>query len=245
MKLRSYAAQTHQGPYLQINEDDIDIDLINKLYLVFDGFGGSGIGDKVVNNVKNNIKSFFTRFGGDPDSTLPFFYSQKYLLETNALINAILYTNDTLMKENIKLEMNQRGGASCISAVESENILSLIGTGNCSGYLYRKGHLKEVLSPDNMELLAHDSFQRYFSSVPMSGFGLFPDLHYKVSEVRVIPGDMILLLTDGVYARLTKDELKSILNSNVPTTSEMVKEMFKLANSRGNLDNQSSILLHY
>ena len=38
MNLKKYAFQSNQGPYLQVNEDRIDIDLPNKLFLLFDAF---------------------------------------------------------------------------------------------------------------------------------------------------------------------------------------------------------------
>ncbi len=58
IKLKSYAAQTHQGPSLKVNEDDIEIDLSNKLYLIMDGFGGAGIGDTAIQKIKELIKNF-------------------------------------------------------------------------------------------------------------------------------------------------------------------------------------------
>ena len=48
IKLKSYSARTDSGPFLQVNEDDHDVDLINNLFLIFDGFGGSNVGDKAV-----------------------------------------------------------------------------------------------------------------------------------------------------------------------------------------------------
>lgn len=49
MKLKSYAAKTHQGPYLEINEDGYEFDFENELYMILDGFGGSGIGGCLCN----------------------------------------------------------------------------------------------------------------------------------------------------------------------------------------------------
>src|SRR5690554_2697171 len=100
MKLKSYTAKTHQGPYLHINEDEVDVDLRNKIYMLIDGFGGSGIGDRVAKEVKETIKRFYTRVGGDPDSTLPFFFSHKYLIEGNALINSMHYAHSLIKKDN-------------------------------------------------------------------------------------------------------------------------------------------------
>jgi serine/threonine protein phosphatase PrpC len=245
MKLKSYSAHTHQGPHLQINEDDVEIDLINQLYIIFDGFGGSAVGDKAVREIKQTIKNFYTKIGGDPDATLPFYFSQKYLIEGNALVNAMVYAHEELKNKNTETEMNERGGASCIAVAQSENILTIVGTGNCAGFLYRNGHISQVMAPDNMEFLGQDEYLKHFLSMPMSGFGLFDDLHFKVSEVRIKEEDVLILLTDGVYSRLSPEEIKFTIERKRPSDGQKVKELFKLANSRGNMDNQSTILLQY
>ena len=61
MRLKSFSAQTTQGPYLQLNEDAYDHDLNTNLYMVLDGFGGSGIGDRAVSLLKENVKKFYTK----------------------------------------------------------------------------------------------------------------------------------------------------------------------------------------
>ena len=81
MELKSYSAHTNQGPSLQVNEDGYDIDLVNNLFMVMDGFGGSGIGDKSMTQLMNDIKLFYSRVVADPESTMPFFFSHKFLIE--------------------------------------------------------------------------------------------------------------------------------------------------------------------
>ena len=76
ISLKSYSAFSEQGPYLQVNEDAVEVDLINHLFLLLDGFGGSSVGDKAVQFVKDTVKKFYTKVGGDPDSTLPFYQNQ-------------------------------------------------------------------------------------------------------------------------------------------------------------------------
>lgn len=245
MKLKSYTAKTHQGPYLQTNEDDIEVDLRHDLYLIFDGFGGATIGDKAVQFLKEQIKKFYTRVGGDPDSTLPFFFSHKYLIEGNALVNSMHYAHALVKKEFSGKEMSQRGGASAIGVAQAENLLTFVSTGNCRGYLYRKGELTEIVRPDSMECLAPDDYQAHFYTTPMSGFGLFDDLHLTVQERRIYEDDLIILMTDGVYARINESELKYIVEKNDKTPLEKITELFKLSNSRGNLDNQTTLFLQY
>lgn len=78
-EIKSYAMKTHQGPFLNLNEDLVEVDLVNNLFMVIDGFGGSNIGDKAASMVRDSLKRSFTKIASDPDSTLPFYFSHKYL----------------------------------------------------------------------------------------------------------------------------------------------------------------------
>mgnify|MGYP005685096973 CR=1 FL=1 len=245
IELKSYGMQTHQGPHLNLNEDLVEADLVNNLFMVVDGFGGSNIGDRVAMMVRDSLKRSYTKIAVDPEATLPFFYSHKYLIEGNALINAFHTAHQNVNRDNEKKSMDNRGGASVIAAALAENILTLVSTGNCVAYLYRKGHLTVEVLPDSLASLSRDTFQSHLHSVPMSGIGLFEDLHYSVRELKVTEGDLVVLLTDGAYSRLSADEIKYTIEKNLESEMEAIKELFRLSNDRGNLDNQSAMILQF
>ncbi|MFA6236985.1 MAG: SpoIIE family protein phosphatase [Bacteriovorax sp.] len=245
IELKSYGLLTHQGPHLNLNEDFVEVDLAHNLYMIIDGFGGSNIGDKAAMIIRDSLKRSYTKIAIDPESTLPFFFSHKYLIEGNALINAFHVAHQNMTRENESKGMNSRGGGSVIGAALAENVLTLVSTGNCGAYLYRKGHLSTEILPDSLRSISRDSFSSYLHTVPMSGIGLFEDLHYQVKELKIAEGDMVILLTDGVYARLEENEIKYTVDKHLDSELEIIKELFRLANDRGNLDNQSGLLLQF
>jgi len=245
MQLKSFTAQSDQGPFLQINEDAYDFDLENQLYMVLDGFGGVGAGDLAINKLKEDMKKFYTQIAADPDSTLPFFYSPKYIVEGNALINAMLFSHNDLMKENFKKEVALRAGASGVFAAKAESILTLASVGNCIALLYRKGHLRRVFVEDSFKFLSNDEYDSHLKTMPLSGFGLFPDLYYQVKEIRIFNGDKVILMSDGAYSRLTDDEIKDIISNPKLENNQKIAELFSLSNQRGNLDNQTTMILEF
>ncbi len=245
IELKSYGMQSHQGPHLNLNEDLVEADLVNNLFMLIDGFGGSNAGDRAAMMIRDNLKRSYTKISVDPEATLPFFYSHKYLIEGNALINAFFSAHQNVSRDNAQRSLDNRGGGSVIAAAISENILTLVSTGNCMAYLYRKGHLSLEVLPDSLASLSRDSYQSYLHSVPMSGIGLFEDLHYNVRELKVTEGDLVVLLTDGAYSRVSQDEIKYTLEKNLESELDAIKELFRLANDRGNLDNQSAIILQF
>jgi serine/threonine protein phosphatase PrpC len=233
IELKSYTLETHQGPHLNLNEDAIDIDLGLQLFTVIDGFGGSNIGDHAALATKDYIKRFFGKVSRDPDSTLPFYFSQKYTLETNALINAFRGAHEQIYKDNQARAIGNRGGASVISLSLSDNLASLVTTGNCQALCFRNGRILPLNMPDS------------FAGAPMSGVGLFEDFHFQVNEFKILPNDTVLLLTDGAYLHCDQAEIQDLLNKNLANENAIIKEIFKSSNDRGNLDNQTVMILRF
>lgn len=245
IELKSYGLLSHQGPHLNLNEDLADVDLVNNLFMVVDGFGGSNIGDRAAGIIRDSLKRSYTKIASDPDSTLPFFYSHKFLIEGNALINALHVAHQNVSRENENKNMSNKGGGSVIGAALAENVLTLVSTGNCTAYLYRKGNLSHEVLPDSLRSLSRDRFSSYLHTAPMSGVGLFEDLHYQVRELKISAGDLVLLFTDGIYARLEESEIKYTVEKNLNNEMEIIKDLISFANERGNLDNQTALLLQF
>ena len=245
IELKSYGMQSHQGPHLNLNEDLVDADLINNLFILIDGFGGSNIGDRAAMMIRDHLKRSYTKISVDPEATLPFFYSHRYLIEGNALINAFLVAHTNITKDNEQKSLDNRGGGSVIAASIAENILTLVSTGNCVAYLYRKGLLSIEVLPDSLAGLSRDSYQAHLQSIPMSGIGLFEDLHYNVRELKLTEGDIVIMLSDGCYSRLNAEEIKYTIETNLERELDTIKELFRLSNERGNLDNQAGIILQF
>ncbi len=245
IQLKKCTAQTHQGPYLQINEDCYDFDLNKNIFMVLDGFGGSGVGDKCVSEVKENMKNFYGRVSADPDSTLPFFFSSKYILESNALINALLYTHKNVYKANMSKEVNQRAGTAGLFVVFSEELVCLSSIGNVMAYILRNGRIKPLFIPDNLELVSSDDeYEKFLKTSPLSGIGLFQELHFQMKEIKVKEGDSIIIMSDGIYSRVEESEIAYSVTTK-KESKEKINTLFNLSNTRGNFDNQTMMILDF
>ena len=55
MELNNFTVETHQGPFLNVNEDGYHFDLEQNLFMIFDGYGGSNIGDKAVEELERAV----------------------------------------------------------------------------------------------------------------------------------------------------------------------------------------------
>lgn len=245
MRLKAYAAETNQGPYLQVNEDGYDFDFEHELFMVIDGFGGSGIGDRAVEKLKQEIRTSYTKISNDPNATMPLYYNPKNLLEGNALINALMSAHENLLRTNHEKPLNQRAGASAIVAVKVDGIFLLMSIGNCCAYHYRRGNLSKIIHEDSFRFHSKDLFDYKFKSFPMNALGMYPELGHQVREVRLAEGDRIVMMTDGVYAHLSEEELLHSMNRTAPDLQTRLNSLLKLSNSRGNIDNQTAMILEF
>ncbi|HLT22746.1 MAG TPA: hypothetical protein VKZ84_04855 [Bacteriovoracaceae bacterium] len=245
MRLKSYAAKTHQGPYLQVNEDGYEFDFENDLYFIFDAFGGSGVGDTAGENFKHNLKSFYTKLADDPNATMPLYYNPRNLLEGNALINALLNAHQSLLTTNSLKTINQRAGISTVIGVKADSLMVLVGIGNCCAYHFREGNLTKVIQEDDMKFLSKGPMEGKFRSTPLNALGMYPELTYNLKEVRIIGGDKLLLLTDGIFGTVSEEEILYHLSRPALDSGERLNSLLKLSNSKGNVDNQAAMLLEY
>ncbi len=245
MRLKAYAAQTHQGPYLQVNEDGYDFDFENDLFMIMDGFGGSGIGDKAVDKLKNEIKTFYTKISNDPNATMPLYYNPRNLLEGNAILNSLMNAHQNLFKSNSQKPVNQRAGVSTVVAIRSDSLLILVGVGNCCAYHFRQGKISKVIMEDTLQYLAKDQFDLRFRTSPMNALGMYPEFGYQMREIRLAEGDKVLFMTDGLYAHLNEDEILYNFNKSAPDGQERLNSLLKLSNSHGNMDNQTAMILEF
>ena len=54
-----------------------------------------------------------------------------------------------------------------------------------------------------------------------------------------------MALSDGVYSRLSEDELKDVVTNPEIDGKAKIERMFSISNQKGNLDNQSCMILEF
>lgn len=240
MPLISCHAKTNQGPFLNLNEDNYSLNFDENLFMVLDAFGGSGIGDKGIKEVEENVSKFFQNITSDPEATQPFFFNPQYTIETNGLINALTYTHKLLLKKNQNKPLDERVGVSGGFLVYEDFLINIVNIGTTKAYLYRDENLQVLASDHRLNSFQKDDIL----SIPYSALGLIENLHYDIKSLRVVDGDKIILMSDGVYSYLNDQELENLFKSD-DKPSEMIENLFQLANNNGNKDNQTVLILEF
>ncbi len=242
--VKSYFATTDKGPYFNTNQDAYFVNLDHNVFGVIDGFGGTGIGDVISNRISTNIHNMLTKASGDQDATLKYFYDARRTVECNFIVNELLKVHDTLLIENEQKSIYQKGAACCLFLISYGNRVCLISIGKVYSLLFRNSQIQKIILEDDAPTLEKDlSALTTDGSWPKSAIGLFSPLQYQIKEVNLLPGDQILLATQGVLNKLESIEIESHLIKD--SSKEALGSLMEKANRLGNRDNQTAILLRY
>jgi serine/threonine protein phosphatase PrpC len=232
MQLVSYCAKTDKGPYLNINEDDYLIDLNKNIYGIFDGMGGGRVGSDLIRSLKEYLLKFYNQFS-DQDATIPFFYSPRFLIEGNALINAIYQSNSLIYEENS--QRDNKGASSLVLTNLTGSILTVASIGLGLVYVFRDNRLILLNFSDSLSLS---------SLIPTNLLGIYESVNLELREAKLRSGDLVLFLSDGIYAFLEEMDVVKILRGGGGLNSK-VEQLFEKANNKGNQDNQTALFLQF
>jgi PPM family protein phosphatase len=134
---------------------------------------------------------------------------------------------------------------------DRELFVAHVGDSRC--YLLRGGVLQRLTRDDTLvqelvdagvltpERAATHRFRHVITSVVG---GTSPGVHTEVHRVRLEPGDVLLLCTDGLTTMLPDDRIAAVLQATTSPTSAC-EQLVCLANEQGGKDNVTVIVARY
>ena len=153
-----------------------------------------------------------------------------------------------------------QSGTTIAAALLSHAGLYWLSVGDSRLYLYRVGKLLCPVQDHNYRLILKErlerreiAYEQYLQEekhpnaeglISYLGIGGVPRIEINARPFTTIPGDKVLLCSDGLYKRVSEEEMKTVLETETGT-SEKVNVLLQTALERGGAvqDNTSAILL--
>ena len=243
--LKRYFTKTTEGPYLEINEDKYICLPGERVFGVVDGFGGSGIGDRASEIIVNTIQENYGSLVADPDVTMPIFFDPSYSIELNALANTTLLAHEYLKNENLNKDSSKCGGASLLVGIAVGNSFLSLAIGKCLGLKVTGQDLVPFSMPDASNSFSLIQGSHLLGGFPFHALGMDPKISPRLNKLEAKEGDVVLMLTDGVFGAISALEIFSIFKKNEFTVKQSIEDVMALANDRGNKDNQTVVALEF
>jgi serine/threonine protein phosphatase PrpC len=246
-----FGAATDPGLVRHRNEDRYIADSELGLFAVVDGMGGHNGGELASATIAEAMTSFIRETVGDFDRTWPATLDPCLSLLANRLQVAIRSANRTLAtraKTNAALDGS---GATLAAALFGDGELAVSNVGDCRAYLLRAGQLLQLtrdhsVVAEQVALGLIDSKAarthplRHVVTRAVSGQAGMP---VDIIEVKVEPGDRLILCSDGIHGVLSDDEISAIVGMNGRTPDEACRAAIQAVNARGGPDNVTTVVV--
>jgi len=245
-----FGARTDVGRVRESNEDSFRVIAEIQLMVVSDGMGGEACGEVASELAVQTIAECCAESmqAGSSSLTAPQF--TELSARTRFLLFAVQSANKCIHDASQE-DAEKRGMGATVVAAWLEGLrLSLVHAGDSRAYLYRSGALERltydhtlvaeqvrigILTPQQADTSA-------WQSLLIRALGTNEQVDLDVEERQLLPGDVLLLCSDGLTRMVRDPEIGSVLAS-APSAQEAADRLVTLANQGGGEDNVTVVVL--
>ncbi len=234
--------RTNTGRLRQKNEDAVGFLLRDRVFIVADGVGGNNSGEVASRTAVDGVVQFVERHPMEnlQSPELIQGYFGMCLAEINRKVRAFSRRNE-----------NYRGMATTIViAYLSAGALYVMNVGDSRAYIFRDGVLKQITEDHTYVntllkagLITPEEAENHQNrNMITRAIGADPEVTADYFSCQVLPGDIIMMCTDGLYGEVEEDRLAGVLGSgqSMDACSGALTDM---ANRRGGFDNITVICM--
>ena len=237
--------RSDRGLVRQGNEDFLHLDPANMLYFVCDGMGGHQAGEVASMTAAETIGRTFSRFSTEIANDPALKLARTVPERGDLLIKAIRLANRAIQakaKENSDLHGM---GTTVVAAALEADIMSIAHVGDSRIYRLNERSL-EPLTTDhswitevqNTQNISREEASSFIGkNIITRALGVRPtvDIDYRV--VKIHPGEIYILCTDGLCGFADDDEIFGVANQYRNDLNKLVDNLIQMANDRGGSDN--------
>ncbi len=238
------AAHSHPGRQRRHNEDAFGVHLDLGLFVVADGMGGHAGGEVASRLAVDAVASHLQQAAGHPAGSLT---------RAGELLAAAVRHANRAVLHAARTRIDERDMGTTIACVLARGDRAAVAhVGDSRVYRYRDARL-EMLTDDH-SLLAECLRSGYLTP---DRAGAFPYRHFVTrslggdenveADVRLIeplPGDVVLICSDGLTGVVDEAEMESIL-AEEPRLDVAARRLVDRANEGGGPDNVTVVLVRW
>ncbi len=233
----SSADTSHPGKVRTRNEDSLLSLSEQNLWAVADGMGGHQSGDFASQTITDNL-ALFQQQESLSDSIL--------LLEEN-----ILNSNGIIRQRAQKMGPNATIGSTVVCAYIWHQYLFTLWAGDSRLYRYRDNSLNRLTEDhsyvEELVKLGHidaiEAEKHPAANVVLKAVGIDDVLHLDFDCFEIMPGDIYILCSDGLYKDLEEGAMSSLLENNGVDVVQLTERLLSASLAGGGTDNTSIVTL--
>ena len=249
----TYQAITDVGKKRKGNEDSLFVNADQRLFVVADGMGGHAAGEIASKVAVDAINEFVVLTSGDEEITWPFGLDENISYDGNRLKTAIRFANRKVL-EATREKSEYEGMATTVAAVLVDGSSANLGhVGDSRVYLVREGKIEQLTSDHSWVneqiqsgVISSDQARSHpLRNVVTRALGGKPDLQVDMQVHKIVPGDILLLCSDGLTTMIPDDDIARLVTEASGDVEKAGRALVAAANARGGEDNITVLLLRF
>jgi protein phosphatase len=240
-----FALKSHPGRVRPLNEDAIGADPDIGLFLLADGLGGYNAGEVAsAMAVSQLLTELSSRLDEAARTEAPFDPSA-------VLYDALVDMNATIFKAALNSAAYEGMATTIVVAWFLGGRLWAAHAGDSRMYRVRGGELVQITRDHSFsqELLdagmvtEEEARMLPAKNLVTKALGASPDLEPEVRDYDVLPGDMMIMCSDGLTEMASHREMADLISACGSDISETARRLVELANDAGGRDNISVVVI--
>lgn len=242
------AGKTDIGCVRQNNEDNFGYDSRYGIFVVCDGMGGQAAGE-VASKMAVDILLKYFRDGGKQNGAHSNGFPRA-AAKSKSLSSAIQLANRTIHEAGVG-QMGRLGmGSTIVAALLRGRSLAIGHVGDSRIYLVRQGAIQQLTQDHSLVMeqvrlgyiTQEQAEKSELQNVILRALGADMDVEADVEDLVALPGDALLMSSDGLTRHVRDDEILEVINSS-PDLDSACSKLIQAAKERGGDDNITCLLL--
>lgn len=245
------AGGSETGAVRHGNEDCFAIDLALGLFVVADGMGGHTAGEVASRLAVETITAFIRRSADDQDFSWPYGVESTLSYDGNRLRTAVHLANRRIHRTSESHDDYFGMGTTVAAVLVADGRLVVAHVGDSRVYRLREGRLEQLTRDDSWmaTVLADDpsADPQLLANHPMrnvltNALGAREDTEVHLQDHACLPGDIVLLCTDGIHGVLASSSIATALDQNSDVDAAAANLLAE-ALAQGSRDNVTALVV--
>ncbi|HEY1937636.1 MAG TPA: Stp1/IreP family PP2C-type Ser/Thr phosphatase [Candidatus Angelobacter sp.] len=241
------AGQTDVGCVRANNEDNFGYDSRYGIFVVCDGMGGQAAGEVAS---KMGVDALLSYFRNEASTAFHSLNGQNGSLGATQLANAIKLANQTIFKAGQEQHGRSGMGSTIVAALVRGNSLAIGHVGDSRIYLIRQGTIQQLTQDHSLVMeqvrrgyiTLEQAQKSEMQNIILRALGSEEAVEADVEDLVALPGDILLMTSDGLTRHVQDEEILSIVKTT-PNLKQACSELVKMARERGGDDNITCLLV--
>lgn len=243
------AGATDPGCVRKNNEDNFSIEADLGLLIVADGMGGHNSGEVASDLAVKTISDFALKMLGGAKSMVPE-GGAAGLTPRGRQLEYFVKTANTMIYEKGRAFPKDAGmGTTVVAAMLDAKSLTVAHVGDSRLYLWRRGELTQLTEDHSLvgeqvkrgQITPDEAARSNLQNILTRALGAEGEVQVDVAEHPLLPGDVVLLATDGLSKMVTDADVAAAIAAGGEPRA-IVDDLIAKARAAGGVDNVTVVV---